>query len=222
MGRSIRRATERARRRSTHSGRNRRRGAECFRRHGLEQLRRLTLGRSTGKTVGRAGCRGRRCAAYDHAVADNSLFSNDPASFGTKSLRISNARDGLQRPHVLEEDGGRGGRATAAGTRMRPASDSPRSPASSRSSRRPRRPRPGCTVVSAPDRGDGARMSWVSIEDTGGPALDMGFYDYQDVALRNDDHRRPQRRLRRGRRLPVHYHRDRHQPERTAHGEDRR
>jgi hypothetical protein len=40
---------------------------------------------------------------------------------------------------------------------------------------------PGLSVVASPDRGDGARMSWVQMADT--PAgLQVNFYDYRDNA----------------------------------------
>ncbi len=40
---------------------------------------------------------------------------------------------------------------------------------------------PGLSVVASPDRGDGARMSWVQMKDTP-TGLAVNFYDYQDVA----------------------------------------
>lgn len=39
----------------------------------------------------------------------------------------------------------------------------------------------GLSVVASPDRGDGARMSWVQMADTSA-GLDVNFFDYQDVA----------------------------------------
>ncbi len=38
---------------------------------------------------------------------------------------------------------------------------------------------PGLSVVMSPDRGDGARMSWIQMTDTGGAGLEVNFSDYQ-------------------------------------------
>jgi uncharacterized repeat protein (TIGR01451 family) len=40
-------------------------------------------------------------------------------------------------------------------------------------------PQPGLSTVVSPDRGDGARMSWIQMTDTGGTGLEVNFQDYQ-------------------------------------------
>jgi uncharacterized repeat protein (TIGR01451 family) len=37
----------------------------------------------------------------------------------------------------------------------------------------------GLSTVVSPDRGDGARMSWIQMTDTGGTGLEVNFFDYQ-------------------------------------------
>jgi Calx-beta domain len=121
---------------------------------------------------------------YDQYVVDNSLYANAPASFGTQSLRISNAvTSGSFGDHAFSRktvneageptaDAG----AYASGVRQ-PSYTGEFSFAPTTTA-----PQPGLSVVASPDRGDGARMSWVQIADTGGPGLDLNFSDYVDVA----------------------------------------
>jgi hypothetical protein len=123
------------------------------------------------------GSAGQGCAQYDHAVVNN---SGAPATFGTQSLRMSNAVtsgcfDGtFSKPLVNEagetsaENGGlsRGVRQNYFETQWQFASTVPGAE------------QPGLSVVASPDRGDGARMSWVQMADTPG-GLAVNFFDYQ-------------------------------------------
>jgi Calx-beta domain len=122
---------------------------------------------------------------YDQEVALNSGFPNAPASFGTKSFRMSNAvTDGsfanwaFSKKTVDEA----GEPAAAAGPFLsgnrQPSYTGQFSFAPTVST-----PQAGLSMTVSPDRGDGGRMSWVQVTDTGAPGgLNLNFYDYQDVA----------------------------------------
>jgi hypothetical protein len=146
----------------------------------------LTLGPVHGQDGWTStGAAGSGCAVYDHEVASNASFTNDPPSFGAKSLRISNAvTSGCFSDHTfskktVDEAGEPTATAGAFGSGVRQASYSGQFTFVPTTSA----PQPGLSVVVSPDRGDGARMSWVQIADTGAPAgLDLNFTDYVDAA----------------------------------------
>jgi len=123
------------------------------------------------------GAAGLGCAVYDHEVDNSSGY----ATFGLQSLRISNAvTSGCFGDHTFSRslvneagetsamgDGMSGGvRQTHFEAQWEFASTVPGSE------------QPGLSVVASPDRGDGARMSWVQMADTAG-GLAVNFYDYQ-------------------------------------------
>ena len=127
------------------------------------------------------GAAGSGCALYDHEVAANTYGY---ASFGGQSLRMSNAVTSgcfgdqtFSKPladEAGETDAQNGG--MSGGTRQSRfesqwdfASTVPGSEQTELS------------VVASPDRGDGARMSWVQMKDTP-TGLEVNFFDYQDVA----------------------------------------
>ncbi|HEY0099934.1 MAG TPA: thrombospondin type 3 repeat-containing protein [Pyrinomonadaceae bacterium] len=124
------------------------------------------------------GSAGLGCAQYDHAVVSN---SGAPAAFGTQSLRMSNAvtsgcfQDGTFSKSVVNEAGETGAENAGLSRGVRQnyfeaewqfASTVPGSE------------QPGLSVVASPDRGDGARMSWVQMLDTPS-GLEVNFFDYQ-------------------------------------------
>ncbi|HEX8422290.1 MAG TPA: right-handed parallel beta-helix repeat-containing protein, partial [Pyrinomonadaceae bacterium] len=123
------------------------------------------------------GSAGQGCAQYDHAVVNN---SGAPAAFGTQSLRMSNAVtsgcfDGTFSKPLVNEAGetsaensgqSRGIRQNYFEAQWQFASTVPGAE------------QPGLSVVASPDRGDGARMSWVQMTDTPS-GLEVNFSDYQ-------------------------------------------
>lgn len=130
-----------------------------------------------------SGAAGSGCAVYDHAVALTSAFAGAPTSFGTKSLRMSNAvtsgcfGDQTFSKSLVDEAGessaGNGG--LSGGTRQAFFSAE-----WSFWSTVPGVEQPGLSVVASPDRGDGARMSWIQMADTP-TGLAVNFYDYRDL-----------------------------------------
>jgi hypothetical protein len=124
------------------------------------------------------GSAGLGCAQLDHAVVNN---SGAPTRFGTQSLRMSNATTSgcfhdhtISKPLVNEagetsaQNGGMSGgvRQNYFESQWEFASTVPGAE------------QPGLSVVASPDRGDGARMSWVQMLDTPG-GLEVNFFDYQ-------------------------------------------
>jgi hypothetical protein len=130
------------------------------------------------------GAAGSGCALYDHAVTSNVGQPYSYESFGDQSLRISNAVTsgcfsdqtfskslGNEAGEVDAQNGGFSGGAR-------------RSHFSAQwdfASTVPDAEQPGLSVVASPDRGDGARMSWVQMADTPG-GVDVNFFEYKDVA----------------------------------------
>jgi hypothetical protein len=116
---------------------------------------------------------------YDHAVATQSLYPG----FDTQSLRISNAitsgsfGDQTFSKELVSEageisaqgDGVSGPRRNYFEARFKVASAVPTAE------------QPGAQFVVSPDRGDGARMSWVQVMDTP-TGLQVNFNDYRDNA----------------------------------------
>jgi hypothetical protein len=124
------------------------------------------------------GSAGQGNAQYDHAVVSN---SGAPAAFGTQSLRLSNAVTSgsfddqtFSKPLVHEagetsaENGGFSGgvRQNYFEAEWQFASTVPGSE------------QPGLNIIASPTRGDGARMSYVRMDDTPG-GLAVNFFDYQ-------------------------------------------
>ena len=116
--------------------------------------------------------------AYDHEVAANAYGI---ASFEAQSLRLSNAvtsgsfgdqtfsRSLLDEADETAAEGG----GMSGGTRQTSFEAE-----WSFASTVPGAEQPGLSVVASPDRGDGARMSWVQMTDTP-TGLEVNFFDYQ-------------------------------------------
>jgi hypothetical protein len=126
---------------------------------------------------------------FDVAIADNSTFPDAPASFGDQSLRMSDAvtsgsfgNQAFSKPTV-----------DAAGE---PTADTGGFPTGTLRSRfstsfdfasvTPDAEQPGLHTSISPDRGDGARMSYVRIEDSP-TGWNLFFVDYEDVAPLGSD-----------------------------------
>ncbi len=125
------------------------------------------------------GAAGSGCAVYDHAVVANSYGI---PGFGAQSLRMSNA--------VTSDCFGDQtfSKAVPIGAGETTAQDVTGSTTSARqtnfeaqwqfASTVPGSEQAGLSVVASPDRGDGARMSWIQMKDLPG-GLQVNFYDYQ-------------------------------------------
>lgn len=118
---------------------------------------------------------------YDHKISDNSLYPNAPSAFGTRSLRISNAvTSGSFGDQTFSDSAANeAGETTATnggmsgGTRQNFYQFSIAFTSATGSYQA------GQSVVLSPDRGDGARMSWVQIMDTP-TGLQVNFNEYKD------------------------------------------
>lgn len=120
------------------------------------------------------------CADYDVEVAAQSRYG----SFGTQSLRISNAvTSGCFDATVSKPLANEAGETAAAnggqsgGTRQTHF-ESEWDFASAVGTTR----QPGLAVVASPDRGDGSRMSFVRMADNGGAGLVIDFFDVEGTA----------------------------------------
>ena len=116
---------------------------------------------------------------YDHEIVNNTYGI---AAFGTKSLRVSNAvtsgafGDQTFSSSLVDQ----AGETTADGGALASGVMQPHFEASWQfASATPGAEQPGLSVVASPDRGDGARMSWVQMADTP-DGLQVNFYDYRD------------------------------------------
>ncbi len=125
------------------------------------------------------GAAGSGCAVYDHAV-NSSLGTT---GFGSQSLRVSNAvtsgcfGDQTFSKSLVNE----AGEANSINSGMSGGAKQKHFEASwDFASTVPGTEQPGLSVVASPDRGDGARMSWVQMKDTP-TGLEVNFYDYQDA-----------------------------------------
>lgn len=132
-----------------------------------------------------SGSAGLGCATYDHRVVTN---SGAPPSFATQSLRMSNAvtsgcfGDQTFSKSLLNE----AGETSAEGGGMSGGIRQNYFEAQwSFASTVPGAEQPGLSVVASPDRGDGARMSWVQMADTPS-GLEVNFYDYQSGAVEEE------------------------------------
>jgi hypothetical protein len=137
-------------------------------------------GYTPGSVYGQQNWTGSVCGpVIDQSVVDNASYPAAPASFGTKSFRMSNAAvsgcftDSFS-PGLVNE----AGESTAAngglsgGTRQ-PVFTAQWTFASSTGGLQP-----GLAVQVSPDRGDGARMSYVRMRHTA-TAMDLSFFDVQ-------------------------------------------
>ena len=123
------------------------------------------------------GTAGSGCAVYDHYVVANTYGY---AAFGTKSLRMSNAvtsgcfGDQTFSKSTVDE----AGETSAVNDGMSGGTRQEMFTAQWEfASTVPGAEQPGLSTVASPDRGDGARMSWVQMADM--PAgLEVNFYDY--------------------------------------------
>jgi hypothetical protein len=134
-----------------------------------------------------AGANNHGCAKYDAEVVANTFGY---FLFGAKSLRISNAvTSGCFGDHTFSartltaagEAGSLDGGFDLGGGARRNHFDAAWTFASTVKGAR----QPGLSVVASPDRGDGARMSWVQMTDEA-DGLAVNFYDVQ--GLDPDDH----------------------------------
>ncbi len=124
------------------------------------------------------GAAGSGCAVYDHAIVSN---SGAPASFGTKSLRMSNAvTSGCFSDQTFSKSlANEAGETSAQNGGMSGGTRQNYFEAQwDFASTVPGAEQPGLSVVASPDRGDGARMSWVQMRDTSA-GLEINFNDYQ-------------------------------------------
>lgn len=125
-----------------------------------------------------SGSAGSGCATYDHKVVTN---SGAPLSFATQSLRMSNAvtsgcfGDQTFSKSLVNEAGETfaDGGGMSGGVRQNYFEAQ-----WTFASTVPGAEQLGLSVVASPDRGDGARMSWVQMADTSA-GLEVNFYDYQ-------------------------------------------
>jgi uncharacterized repeat protein (TIGR01451 family) len=118
--------------------------------------------------------------AYDQAVVDDTLFAGAPSSFGSQSFRMSNAvtsgnfADWPFSPSLTDEAG-----ETSAvndgfsGGSRQPHFEAQWSFASATGSLQP-----GLQISVSPDRGDGARMSFIRMTDSS-TGLGVDFTDYE-------------------------------------------
>lgn len=133
-----------------------------------------------------SGSAGMGCANYDHRVATNTYGYVD---FDGQSLRMSNAvtsgcfGDQTFSKSLLND----AGESTATGDGMTTGLRQTHFESTWQfASTVPGAEQPGLSVVASPDRGDGARMSWVQMTDAP-DGLQVNFYDYQDLAPYGSD-----------------------------------
>ena len=127
------------------------------------------------------GAAGSGCATYDHAVAAVGGFWAVPG-FGSNTLRISNAvTSGCFGDHTFSKSlANEVGETATQSTVLSGGTRQTRFDASWEfASAVPGAEQAGLSVTASPDRGDGARMSWVQMADTP-TGLEVNFYDYQD------------------------------------------
>ena len=127
------------------------------------------------------GAAGSGCAVYDHAVANNTYGF---ASFGARSLRISNAvTSGCFSDQTFSKSNtDEAGETSAVNDGMSGGTRRDYFEAEwDFASTVPGSEQAGLSVVASPDRGDGARMSWVQMADKPG-GLEVNFYEYDQTA----------------------------------------
>ncbi len=137
---------------------------------------------ATGDIDGQNGWAGTAGGNINDSI-DQEVVANSgaPASFEDQSWRISNAfttgsfGDQTFTPSVTDE----AGETAAANDGLSGGTRQDRFEAEwDFSSASPGGEQTGLSIVASPDRGDGARMSWVRMTDAPG-GLEVGFYDYQ-------------------------------------------
>jgi uncharacterized repeat protein (TIGR01451 family) len=121
---------------------------------------------------------------YDQAVVDNSVLGVAPASFAAQSFRMSNAitsgsfGDQVFSKSLTDE----AGEADAVNGGLSGGTRQPHFEATfDIASTVPGSEQPGLQLAVSPDRGDGARMSFLRFRDTSN-GLAVDFNDYQDSA----------------------------------------
>ena len=126
-----------------------------------------------------SGAAGSGCAVYDHAVVAAASYGY--ASFGSRSLRISNAvtsgcfGDQTFSKSLTDE----AGETTATNAGLSGGTRKTHFEAQwDFASTTPAAEQVGLSVVASPDRGDGSRMSWVQMTDTP-TGLAVNFFDVQ-------------------------------------------
>ena len=130
------------------------------------------------------GAAGSGCALYDHQVVVNALHpSYAYPTFGAQSLRLSNAVTsgcfGDQTFSKRLDNAAGESNADAGGFAVIPGIPKNHFEAQwDFASTVPGAEQPDLSVVASPDRGDGARMSWVQMTDTP-DGLDINFFDVQ-------------------------------------------
>jgi hypothetical protein len=130
------------------------------------------------------GAAGRGCGVYDHQIVDN---TGAPAGFGARSLRISNAvtsgcfGDQTFSSSVADEAGETSAQnGGLSGGARQPFYEAQFQIASAV----PGAEQPGLSLTVSPDRGDGARMSWVRVYDSpSGLGMEFSDYQYPDAAF---------------------------------------
>ena len=125
------------------------------------------------------GSAGSGCATYDHEIVANSYGI---PSFGDKSLRISNAvTSGCFSDQTFSNSlADEAGEASAVSDGLSGGNRQPHFDAEwDFASTVPGAEQVGLSVVASPDRGDGARMSWIQMTDTP-TGVAVNFSDYRD------------------------------------------
>jgi hypothetical protein len=120
--------------------------------------------------------------ALDQAVALNTLYAGDPPAFGDQSWRVSNAVTSgsfddqpFSKPLADEAGESTAENAGQSGGTRRPCFKAGFTVASATGAAQN-----GLRITVSPDRGDGARMSFVSLEHTA-TDLNIRFFDVQGV-----------------------------------------
>jgi hypothetical protein len=121
------------------------------------------------------------CGSVDQAVVDNSGFPAAPASFGTKSFRLSNSTVlGCFNDAFTSQTVNEAGESTAQSSPLSGGTRQPFFETSFTFASATGALQPGLAVQVSPDRGDGARMSYVRMQHTA-TDLVLDFYDVQGV-----------------------------------------
>lgn len=136
-------------------------------------------GYSLGDVWGQNGWTGGYCGPHDIQVVDNSLYPGAPASFGTKSLRISNSTvNGCFGDSFTTSLADEAGEATAENGGFSGGTRQPKFVGQLTFASTTGGLQPGASIQISPDRGDGARMSYLQMTHTA-TALDFTFIDVQ-------------------------------------------
>ncbi len=132
-----------------------------------------------GPVWGQQGWTGGACGPFDIEVADNSAFAGDPGSFASKSYRISNQfTSGCFADSFTPSLADEAGESTAANGGLSGGTRQPLSVAEWTFASATGGIQPGLNIQVSPDRGDGARMSFVRMRHTASD-LELEFFDVQ-------------------------------------------